>query len=87
MDDLMKCLYEFLLDRRMDGLWEDEQYKACRLAAELQEEKVMSSLDESQRGELDRLLDMVAEQGSAEQTHLFRATLNLVREWNALVGA
>ena len=87
MDDLTQCLYEFLLDRRMEGLREDAAYKACSEAVKLQEERVASGLNGAQRRELELLLDRAAEQGSIEQAHLFQATLDLVKELNALVRA
>ena len=64
MDDLTQCLYEFLLDRRMEGLREDAAYKACSEAVKLQEERVASGLNGAQRRELELLLDRAAEQGS-----------------------
>lgn len=87
MNDLTQCLYEFLLDRRMGEEWNDGEYRACSLNAELQEEQIKSSLDEKQRRELDLLLDRIAERDSMEKTYLFQAALSLVRELNALVGA
>lgn len=87
MDDLTQCLYEFLLDRRMGDEWNDGEYRACILNAELQEKQIKSSLNEKQQKELDLLLDRVAERDSMEKTYLFQAALSLVRELNALVGA
>lgn len=84
MDDLTQCLYEFVLDRRMKGLMEDERYRACCLAAELQEERVVSFLNDSQREELDQLLDQVMEQSNMEHAYLFQAALDLVQELDAL---
>ena len=86
MDDLAQCLYEFLLDRRMGQEWNDGEYKACVLNAELQEEQMKASLNEKQQEELDLLLDRIAERDSMEKTYLFQAALSLVRELNALVG-
>ena len=87
MNDLTQCLYEFLMERRMGGLWEDAEYKACSSAAAEQEEQVRSRLNSEQRKELEVLLDRIAEQDSAEKAYLFRAALGLVRELNALVRA
>ncbi len=86
MDDLTQCLYEFLLDRRMGSLWEDDEYKTCSLNVVTQEERVESCLSEEQRKELRLLLDRIAEQGSIEKARLFQAALGLVRELNALPG-
>lgn len=85
MDDLTQCLYEFLMERRMGSIWENEEYRACLSAVELQEEQVKSFLNGEQRKELELLLDRVAERDSIEQTHLFQAVLELVRELGALV--
>lgn len=87
MDDLTQCLYEFLMDRRMGGLWKDEKYKACSLAVETQEERVNSFLTSEQRKKLDQLLDKITEQECLEKAYLFQAVLELVRELNAIVRA
>ncbi len=85
MDDLTQCLYDFLLECRMGSLRENKEYRACLSAVELQEEQVKSFLNGEQRKELELLLDRVAERDSIEQTHLFQAVLELVRELGALV--
>ena len=36
MDDLTRCLYEFLMETRMGRIWEDEEYKACNSGLLLQ---------------------------------------------------
>lgn len=87
MDDLMKCLYEFMLDRRMKRIWRDEEFRACSLRAEEQEERMKSCLNEEQRKELSTLIDRLTEQDSIEKEHIFRAALDLARELNALAGA
>lgn len=86
MDDLTRCLYEFLLDRRMGRLWEHEEYQAYCSAVLSQEEQVRSCMDEAQQKELDLLLDRIGEQDSFEKERLFQAALGLVRELDGLVS-
>ena len=57
MDDLTRCLYEFLMETRMGRIWEDEEYKACNSGLLLQEQRVRSRLSGEQEAELDRFLD------------------------------
>ena len=87
MDDLMQCLYEFLMERRMGRLWKEPEYKECILRVRLQEEQMKSSLNEDQLKELHILLDRITELDSIEKAYLFQAALELVRELNALVRA
>lgn len=87
MDDLTNYLYEFLMERRMDGLRSIEEYEAYSSAIVLQEEQLKSCLDEEQQDRLDRLIDQILEQESMEREYQFQMTLDLIRELNALVGA
>lgn len=86
MDDLTRYLYEFLMERRVKDLWEDAEYKACMSAVEQREEQVRSGLSAEQQKQLDRFLDQLLERECMEKEHHFRATLELVRELNALTG-
>ena len=86
MDDLTRCLYEFLMETRMGRIWEDEEYKACNSGLLLQEQRVRSRLSGDQEAELDRFLDCMLERDSVEKEHLFQSTLDLLRELSALAG-
>ena len=85
MNDLTRCLYEFLLERRMGSLWENADYRACISAVVPQEEQLKSSLGRDQQDQLDHLLDYIQEQGCIEREHQFQAALDLLKELNALV--
>lgn len=87
MDDLMKCLYEFMLERRLGSLHEDPEYGQAAFDEKIQEKRVQECLDEKQRKEVDRLFDMRTVQDSIVNEHIFRAALRLFRELNALVRA
>lgn len=87
MDDLMKCLYEFVQTHRMGGLYQDPEYRDRTSAAEVQGNRVRELLDQEQRRELDRLIDKITEQDSIVNEHTFRAALGLARELYALVRA
>lgn len=86
MDDLVKCLYDFVQNHSMGGLYEDEEYKKYTSAIKLQEEHIREYLPKEQREELGQLVDTIAYQDSIECEHLFRATLALSRELSALVS-
>lgn len=87
MDDLMKCLYEFMITKRLGALWDDQEYAEVSHAAEMQMERVEENLNKEQRRELRRLLENVSAQNSIENEHRFRAALALFKELNALVRA
>ena len=87
MDDLMKCLYEFTTAKRMGAMWDDPEYEEMTHSVELQTAKVQEGMDKEQLRELRLLLENVSAQKAIESEHLFRASLKLARELNALVGA
>lgn len=84
MDDLTRCLYEFVCDRRLGSLSENPEYMEAVLSAERQQKRVASYLNEEQRLELDVLTTMIAAQGDITSEHLFQAALALSRELNGL---
>lgn len=86
MDDLVKCLYEFVQTRRMGSLHDDEEYKKYTSAIKSQEERIREYLPKEQREELSQLVDAITFQDSIKSEHLFQATLALSRELSALVG-
>ena len=84
MDELTRCLYEFVCDRRLGHLSEDAEFIDAVLSAERQQKRVASYLNEEQRLELDVLTTMIAAQGDITSEHLFQAALALSRELNGL---
>lgn len=86
MDDLTKCLYEFVCEKRMGGIYGDPEYEEAALSVELQRKKVLAGMDETQKRELDILMDSLYARSSVESEHLFRATLGLAGELSRAVG-
>lgn len=87
MDELTRCLYEFVCEKRLGSLSEDQAYIDAVLGAERQEERVASYLSKEQQPELRALMDAAAAQGDITGEHLFCAALSLARELNKLVRA
>lgn len=87
MDDLMKCLYELIMERRMGALELDQEYRDSVRTVSMQEKKLWEQLNEDQRQEVELLMMEVTNQNIIEQEYLFRASLALARELNALVWA
>lgn len=85
MDDLVRCLYEFVREKQMGSLTGDAEYEEAALSVELQAERVSAYLNAEQRKELRWLMDAVAFQDSIEHEHIFQAVLSLARELRALV--
>lgn len=85
MDDLTKCLYEFVCKQRMGSVYEDPEYEEMSHSVELQTKKARKNMSEEQLQELDLLLETISAQNSLENEHLFQAALGLARELNALV--
>ena len=85
MDDLTRCLYEFVCEKRLGSLSEDSDYIGAVLGAERQEERVASYLNDEQRRELCTLIDMLSAKGDITGEHLFQAALSLSRELDGLV--
>lgn len=86
MDDLTKCLYDFVCDRRMGGIYGDPEYEEAAHSVELQRKKVLAGMDETQRRELEILMDSLYARSSVESEYLFQATLRLARELGTVAG-
>lgn len=87
MDDLMKCLYEFMTTKRLGTVWDDPEYRELSQSVDSRWNKIEEGLDQEQRRELRTLMEEVSAQNSIENEHRFRAALELSRELNALVRA
>ncbi len=85
MDDLTRCLYEFVYENRMASLSRDKEYIDVVTSAERQEERVASYLNDEQRKELRTLIDALETQSDITCEHLFQAALSLSRELDGLV--
>ncbi len=80
MNDLMKCLFDFTMERRMGNIYQDPEYEEMSRSVEWQLNKVQQSLDTKQQMELRLLLENLSAQSSIENEHLFQAALGLARE-------
>lgn len=80
MNDLMKCLFDFTMERRMGSIYQDPEYEETSRSVELQLNKVQQFLDTKQQMELRLLLESLSAQSSIENEHLFQAALGLARE-------
>lgn len=85
MDDLTRCLYEFVCEKRLGGLSVDQEYQEVLQGIELQRARVEAYLNQEQQRELTLLIGNVSSQGSIEGEHLFQAALLLARELSGLV--
>lgn len=85
MDDLTKCLYEFVTTRRLGTLRDDPEYRELSQSVESRWNKIEEGLDKEQQRELRTLMEEVSAQNSVENEHFFRAVLSLSRELYALV--
>lgn len=84
MDDLTRCLYEFVCEKRLGSLSEDQEYMETVLGAERQQKRVAACLSEEQQLELETLTALTAAQGDITNEHLFQAALSLSRELRRL---
>lgn len=87
MDDLMKCLYSFVMETRLGDIAGDREYQDAIDGVLRQEDKVRQGMDEEQRQALNLLLSQVSSLNALESRRLFQASLRLSRELNALVRA
>lgn len=85
MDDLTRCLYDFVCEKRMGSIYQDPEYGEMSRSVELQLKKVQQTMGTEQQIELQLLLENLSAQSSIENEHLFQASLKLARELNALV--
>lgn len=87
MDDLMKCLFDFTLERRMGSVCQDPEHAEAVRSVEFQLERVQRDMAEEQKKELRELLEEISAQTAIENEHLFQASLGLARELRALLMA
>ena len=87
MDDLTRCLYDFVCEKRMGSIYQDPEYAEMSRSVELQLKKVQQTIGTEQQVELQLLLENLSAQSSIENEHLFQASLKLARELSALVRA
>lgn len=85
MDDLMRCLYSFVLENRLGNAVNDREYQDGLDTILAQEEKVMEGMSAEQRRELTVLLNQTSDQNARENERIFRAALGLARELSALL--
>ena len=87
MDDLIKCLYSFVMETRLGDIAGDREYQDAIDGVLRLEDKVRQGMDEEQRQALNLLLSQVSSLNALESRRLFQASLRLSRELNALVRA
>ena len=80
MNDLVKCLYEFTMEKRMGSVYQDPEYDEMAGSIETQIEKVQKDMTEEQKLELRLLLERISAQASITNEHLFQAALGLAPE-------
>ena len=82
MNDLTRCLYDFVQEHRMGEVHMDPEYAEASLGVDLQLKKVQRALgdDEAMQTELRLLLSGISALNSIESEHLFQITLRLSRE-------
>lgn len=86
MDDLMRCLYSFMLETRLRDTASDPEYRSSLDEVLRLEDKVQENMDEEQRRTLNQLMQKVSAQNAIENEHIFQASLVLARELRALAG-
>ena len=84
MDDLTRCLYEFVCEKRLGSLSVDEEYQETLQGVEQQRKRVEACLGEEQQLELGLLIEHITSQGNIEGEYLFQAALSLSQELNRL---
>lgn len=87
MNDLVKCLYEFMITKRLGSVWDDLEYTEMVRTVEMQMKRVEQTLTKDQQQEVQTLLEEISAQNSIESEHRFQASLGLARELSALVRA
>lgn len=82
MNDLTKCLYDFVQERRMGEIHADPEYAEVSLGVDLQLKKVQQALGngKAQQVELQLLLESISALNSIECEHLFQVALRLSQE-------
>lgn len=87
MEDLINCLYGFVLENRLGKLVDGPEYQACLDAVVRQEDRVRAGMDAEQRRGLNLLLREVSSLNAMENEGIFRAALGLAGELNGLAGS
>lgn len=87
MEDLINCLYGFVLENRLRNIMSDPEYQACLDAVVRQEDRVRAGMDAEQRRGLNLLLREVSSLNALENEGIFRAALGLAGELNGLAGS
>lgn len=87
MNDLMKCLYEFMIAKRLGSIWDDPEYNEIAQTAEHQRNQIEKNLSQEQKKELKTLLETISELNGVTSEHQFCASLGLAKELNGLVRA
>lgn len=80
MDDLTKCLYDFVCDHRMGRIHQDPEYREIANGIELQTQRLQKDMNKEQLRELQLLMDNLLALSDIESEHLFQAALGLARE-------
>lgn len=80
MDDLTKCLYDFVCEKRMGSIHQDPEYTEMSTSVDIQTEKVQKDMSKEQLRELRVLLDSMNAMSCIEHEYLFQATMRLARE-------
>lgn len=80
MNDLTRCLYDFVQDHRLGEVHGDPEYVDASNTEKWQFKKLCETLSESQQAELRLLMDCISDRNSIECAHLFQVALRLSRE-------
>lgn len=86
MTDLMNTLYSFVTTHKVNGLWDDPEYRSATACVQRQEDKLRALLDEAGRQVLDDLLNEQLNQHCMELEQLFQGTIALCRELGRALG-
>jgi len=80
MTDLTGTLYEFVMQNRMGGVWDDPEYSDFCRCAQAREQALRQRLDPEGAQLLDDLLGELSRRHWVEQEVLFHRTLSLSGE-------
>ena len=84
MNDLVKCLYEFTMEKCMGRVYQDPEYDEMAGSIETQIEKDQKDMTEEQKLELRLLLERSSAQASITNEHLLQAAVGLAPGLNGL---
>ena len=80
MDDLTRCLYDFVCEHRMGSVHGDPEFREASLTVDMQTKRLEETMTQEQKQELKLLLDEMEALSCLEDKHLFRASLRLAGE-------